>query len=64
MTYRFEDPAEEADHVMPWSRIGIALLFSALVLLILSPIMAVLWLFSAPKSAEELPTPPTGEAPA
>jgi hypothetical protein len=66
MTYRFDDPAEERDHVMPWSRIAIALLFSALVLVILSPVVGALWLFSSPKDGSEQvpPPPPTGWAPA
>jgi hypothetical protein len=61
MTYRFEDPAEERDHLMPWGQIATALLFSALVLVVLAPVLAVLWLFSAPKSADE-PPPPNGTA--
>lgn len=56
MMYGYEDPVEEQDHVMPWRDIVEALLYAAVAVAILTPVVAVLWLVGEPKTGDEPPT--------
>jgi hypothetical protein len=51
--YELDDPLDEADHVMPLRHILTAMLFGGVVFVLLSPVVAGLWLFSSPKDGGE-----------
>jgi hypothetical protein len=45
--YSCDDPLEEADHPMPWAQIALTALWGVLLLVVLSPALAVLGVLAA-----------------